>query len=140
MPATLCFYQLPASLIMSKVYKFKNNRAKVYANTTRLAINNVAIFKLKPMAILPLGAMMLSGNLAAFAQVTPPATPAIAPAPPSAAAEQPLKPVTAKDQRVINDTTAVSLNVLAHDQASFHDEVTNKRFAKADAVCRLDCL
>ncbi len=36
--------------------------------------------------------------------------------------------------RALSDTTALRLNVLAHDQGSFRDEVTQKRFAIAPSI------
>jgi catecholate siderophore receptor len=44
------------------------------------------------------------------------------------------KRATVDLNRAINDTTAVRLNVLAHDQGSFRDEVTQKRFAIAPSI------
>jgi catecholate siderophore receptor len=36
--------------------------------------------------------------------------------------------------KALSDTTAIRLNLLAHDQGSFRDEVTNKRFAIAPSI------
>jgi catecholate siderophore receptor len=44
------------------------------------------------------------------------------------------KRATVDLNRAINDTTAVRLNILAHDQGSFRDEVTSKRFAVAPSI------
>ncbi len=44
------------------------------------------------------------------------------------------KRATVDLNRAINDTTAVRLNVLAHDQGSFRDEVTNQRVALAPSI------
>jgi catecholate siderophore receptor len=77
---------------MSKASKFKPKQAVAQQNNAQAAINNIA-FKISPnRVLLPLGAMMLAGSVAAWAQTGAPERAA-------AAAEQTLKPVIVKDQR-----------------------------------------
>jgi catecholate siderophore receptor len=77
---------------MSKTSKFKQKQAVAQQNNAQAAIYNIAC-KISPnKALLPLGAMMLAGSMAAWAQTA-------APEPTAATAEQTLKPVIVKDQR-----------------------------------------
>jgi catecholate siderophore receptor len=91
---------------MSKTPKFKKNRAITHVSIAQAAINNVADSRSassvsQRTVIYPLGAMMLAGSMAAWAQTTTPAPAAKASAAQAAppAAEQTLKPVIVKDQR-----------------------------------------
>jgi catecholate siderophore receptor len=86
---------------MSKTPQFKKNRAPVQVSIAQAATKNVANSAAQRTILYPLGAMMLAGSMAAWAQTTEPAPAAEASAAQAAtpAAEQTLKPVIVKDQR-----------------------------------------
>jgi catecholate siderophore receptor len=75
---------------MSKASKFEQKQAAAQQNIAQYAINNVAPKASPNKTLLPLGAMMLAGSVAAWAQT---ATPSVT------TSEQILKPVIVKDQR-----------------------------------------
>jgi catecholate siderophore receptor len=77
---------------MPKTSKFKQKQAVAQQNTAQAAIDIVATRISPNKALLPLGAMMLAGSVAAWAQT-------VAPEPAASTAEQTLKPVIVKDQR-----------------------------------------
>jgi catecholate siderophore receptor len=77
---------------MPKASKFKQKQAVAQQNNAQAAIDIVASRTSSSKALLPLGAMMLAGSVAAWAQTA-------APEPAASSAEQTLKPVIVKDQR-----------------------------------------
>jgi catecholate siderophore receptor len=88
--------------VMLNTSEFKKNEALAQYNIAGEAtkkIANCAVQTTRMQAsLLPLGAMMLAGSMAAMAQTAAPSVPAGTPTAPSAL-EQTLKPVTVTDQR-----------------------------------------